>query len=48
MKASGVGHLMCMEEIRNAYTIFIGECEWKRPHGRLGRIFYEQIFINIG
>jgi hypothetical protein len=35
MKASGVGHLMCMEEVRNAYTIFIGECEWKRPHGRL-------------
>lgn len=26
---------MCMEEVRNAYTIFIGECEWKRPHGRL-------------
>jgi len=28
------GHVVCMEEVRNAYKILVGEPEGKRPIGR--------------
>jgi len=38
------GHIVCMGEMRNAYSIWIGKPEWKRPLGELGgRIILECI-----
>jgi hypothetical protein len=35
-RMSWAGHVVCVIETRNAYTILIGKNKGKRPLGRLG------------
>jgi hypothetical protein len=34
LKIKGAGHLACMGAMKNAYNIFVGKPEGKRPLGR--------------
>jgi len=36
-------HVAGMEEVRNAYSILVGECEVNRPLRRVGRVILQWI-----
>jgi hypothetical protein len=40
-------YLACMEEVRNAYRIFVGKPEGKRPLGRLRRRWEDNIKMEL-
>jgi hypothetical protein len=46
-KMRWVGHVACTGEIRNAYTIFVGKSEGKRPRGRPRRRLKDNIRMDL-
>jgi hypothetical protein len=46
-KMRGAGHVACMKNIRNAYTILFGKPEWKRPRGRNRRRWEDNIEVDL-
>jgi hypothetical protein len=47
-KMRWVGHVVCMGEMRSAYSILIGKPERKRPFGRLRHRWEDNIRMNLG
>jgi hypothetical protein len=43
-----VGHVACMGEMRNAYTILVKKTEGKRPLERYGCRWEDNIKIDVG
>jgi hypothetical protein len=41
------GHVACMREIRNVYTILVGKSERRRPLGKFRRIWEDTIGMNL-
>jgi hypothetical protein len=46
-KMRWVRHIARMGETRNPHTILIGKLEWKRPFGRPGRRWVDNIRMNV-
>jgi hypothetical protein len=42
-----MGHVVCIGEIRNAYSILVGKPEGKRPLGRLTRSREDNIRMDL-
>jgi hypothetical protein len=43
-----VWHVARMGEMRNAYKMFVGKLEWKRPLGRRRSRWEDNIRMNVG
>jgi len=41
------GHIACIGELRNAYSIFIGKPEGKRPHEKFRRRWEDNIRVDL-
>jgi hypothetical protein len=42
------GHIACMGELRNAYKILFRRPEGKRPLGRSGHVWVDNIKLDVG